>query len=145
MVALVEWFRAGGPVMWPILAISVVGVAIVVDRIFAFRKFFKGGLRRETPQKTLDGLSRGFVWLSTGITAAPMLGILGTVTGIIQTFSALNTDDGASPVAATGGISEALITTAAGLIVALLLLFPYNWLLAQLARAAAELENEEEA
>ena len=58
-----------------------------------------------------------------------MLGILGTVTGIMQTFGALNGADGAAnPMAATRGIGEALITTAAGLVAALILLFPYNWL-----------------
>ena len=56
-----------------------------------------------------------------------MLGILGTVTGIMQTFGALNGADGvANPLAATAGIGEALITTAAGLIASLVLLFPYN-------------------
>ena len=56
-----------------------------------------------------------------------MLGILGTVTGIIKTFGALNASAGAAdPLAATAGIGEALITTAAGLIASLILLFPYN-------------------
>jgi biopolymer transport protein ExbB len=67
------------------------------------------------------------VVVSTIITAEPMLGILGTVTGIIQTFSALHGNDGVTnPLSATGGIGEALITTAAGLIASLILLFPYN-------------------
>ena len=58
-----------------------------------------------------------------------MLGILGTVIGIMQTFGALNGADGtANPMAATAGIGEALITTAAGLIASLILLFPYNCL-----------------
>ena len=56
-----------------------------------------------------------------------MLGILGTVTGIIKTFGALNAAAGAAdPLAATAGIGEALITTAAGLVAALVLIFPYN-------------------
>jgi len=141
MTQFVEWFKAGGLVMWPILLISVIGVAIIVNRVSVFRKFFNGVYRRETPQKTLDSLSHGFIWVSSGITAAPMLGILGTVTGIIKTFSALNIDEGHT--AATSGMSEALITTAAGLVVALILLFPYNWMVSQLSRAAAILENEE--
>ena len=65
--------------------------------------------------------------VSTIITAEPMLGILGTVTGIIKTFGALNASSGAAdPLAATAGIGEALITTAAGLVAALVLIFPYN-------------------
>jgi biopolymer transport protein ExbB len=59
--------------------------------------------------------------------AEPMLGILGTVTGIIRTFSGMGPSAGAvDPFAATAGIGEALITTAAGLAASLLLLLPYN-------------------
>ena len=113
MDKLVELFRAGGPVMWPILGLSVVGLAILVWKALEFR----AGRR--------DG--RGLTIVSTIITAEPMLGILGTVTGIIQTFSQLQGADGvANPLAATAGIGEALITTAGGLIAALILLFPYN-------------------
>ena len=55
-----------------------------------------------------------------------IMGILGTVTGIIKTFNALGASEAASPLAATAGIGEALITTAAGLIASLILIFPYN-------------------
>ena len=101
--------------MWPILALSVLGLAILVWKALEFR----AGRRS----------ARGLVVVSTIITAEPMLGILGTVTGIIRTFGALNAADGAaSPMAATSGIGEALITTAAGLVASLLLLLPYNLL-----------------
>ena len=140
---LVQSFRDGGPVMWPILILSVVGVAIVFDRLFAFCAFFKSDERHPDPQAALNRLQRGFGLLSTIITAEPMLGILGTVTGIIQTFGALKVSDAASPLAATAGIGEALITTAAGLVATLILVFPYNFLLGLLAKAAARLEREE--
>ncbi len=113
MKRLVTLFLAGGPVMWPILALSILGVAILVWKALAFR----AGHRTR----------RGLTVVSTIITAEPMLGILGTVTGIMQTFEALNGADGvANPMAATAGIGEALITTAAGLIASLILIFPYN-------------------
>lgn len=112
MQKLVETFRAGGPVMWPILILSVLGLAILIWKALAFRAG-----RRD---------ARGLVIVSTIITAEPMLGILGTVTGIMQTFRALNVEGGGSPLAATAGIGEALITTAAGLVASLVLLFPYN-------------------
>jgi len=115
MVKLVEMFKAGGPVMWPILVLSVVGLAILLWKALEFRAGRKD--------------ARGLVVVSTIITAEPMLGILGTVTGIIQTFSQLQGAEGtANPMAATAGIGEALITTAAGLIASLILLFPYNLL-----------------
>ena len=100
--------------MWPILALSVVGLAIRVWKALEFR----AGRR--------DG--RGLTVVSTIITAEPMLGILGTVTGIIRTFSALDGGTGGvtNPLSATAGIGEALITTAGGLVASLILLFPYN-------------------
>ena len=141
---ILQKFNEGGPVMWPILVLSVVGLAIVFDRLYAFIAFFRSRERHPDPQAALDRLQRGFGLLSTIITAEPMLGILGTVTGIIQTFGALKVSDAASPLAATAGIGEALITTAAGLIAALILVFPYNFLLGLLAKATARLEREDD-
>ena len=113
MKHIAEIFAKGGPVMWPILALSVIGLAILVWKAMELRV----GRRS----------AKGLVIVSTIITAEPMLGILGTVTGIMRTFGALNAA-GASgnPLAATAGIGEALITTAAGLVASLVLLFPYN-------------------
>ena len=141
---ILQKFNEGGPVMWPILVLSVVGLAIVFDRLYAFIAFFRSRERHPDPQAALDRLQRGFGLLSTIITAEPMLGILGTVTGIIQTFGALKVSDAASPLAATAGIGEALITTAAGLIATLILVFPYNFLLGLLAKATARLEREDD-
>lgn len=94
-----------------------------------------------TSQQTIDRLSRGFSILDTVITVAPMLGILGTVTGIINTFNVLSATAIDNPMGATAGIAEALITTAAGLIVAIGCLFPFNFFLAQLKRRTHELEQ----
>ncbi len=113
MEKLVEMFKSGGPVMWPILVLSVVGLAILFWKALEFRAG-----RRD---------ARGLTVVSTIITAEPMLGILGTVTGIMRTFGSLNASGGtANPMAATAGIGEALVTTAAGLVASLILLFPYN-------------------
>ena len=113
MKKLIEMFNSGGPVMWPILVLSIVGLAILIWKALEFRAG-----RRD---------ARGLTVVSTIITAEPMLGILGTVTGIMQTFGALNASGGtANPMAATAGIGEALVTTAAGLVASLILLFPYN-------------------
>lgn len=146
MRELMELIREGGPVMWPIIGLSVLGLAIAIDRFWAFRRFFRtidDPKARETPpQERLNRLQRGFGAVSTIITAEPMLGILGTVTGIIDTFRAFRLSDAASPLAATAGIGEALVTTAAGLVAALVLIFPYNMLLGLLSRAAARLEKE---
>jgi len=94
-----------------------------------------------TSQQTIDRLRRGFSILDTVITVAPMLGILGTVTGIINTFNVLSAAGIENPTGATAGIAEALITTAAGLIVSIGCLFPFNFFVAQLKRRTHELEQ----
>lgn len=85
-------------------------------------------------------VERFSVLMSTIITAAPMLGILGTVLGIIQSFRLLGEDRVTDPAAVAGGIAEALLTTAFGLIVALITLFPYMLYRAQADRCFGRLE-----
>ena len=90
-------------------------------------------------------LERFMPTLSTIITAAPMLGILGTVLGIISSFEVLSEQSaaagGTDPRSVSLGIAEALITPAAGLIVSLLTLFPYNAFRAQIERTLTRLET----
>lgn len=79
--------------------------------------------------------------LSTIITAAPMLGILGTVLGIIASFEVLGDASAPPDPAAVGaGIGQALLTTAAGLVVALGVLLPYNLFRVQADRTLGRLE-----
>ncbi len=79
--------------------------------------------------------------LDTVITAAPLLGILGTVIGIISSFDILGNQGINDPMAVTRGISEALITTAFGLTIALMTLIPYNIFQTCYQRAVEELES----
>lgn len=79
--------------------------------------------------------------LDTAITAAPLLGILGTVIGIIGSFEAMGVQGTGDPLGVTQGISEALITTAFGLIIALGTLVPYNYFQSQFQRFVEELES----
>lgn len=79
--------------------------------------------------------------LDTMITAAPLLGILGTVIGIIHSFKMLGMAGIQDPQAVTSGIAQALITTAAGLLIAILTLFPYNYFMSKVEKAAARIEK----
>ncbi len=82
--------------------------------------------------------------MSTIITAAPLLGILGTVIGIIRSFRILGAPSEGQltdPSAVSAGIAEALLTTALGLIVALVTLFPYMIFRANMERALGRLES----
>lgn len=88
------------------------------------------------------GMERYLSFLSTAITAAPMLGILGTVTGIIKSFGLLGSAQRVTDTAAMAvGISEALYTTAFGLVIALGVLFPYNHFRRSADRALGVLET----
>lgn len=79
--------------------------------------------------------------LDTIITLAPLLGILGTVLGIIESFDFLGEARIQDPRAVTGGIAQALITTAAGLTIAICTLIPYNYFRSNLGRASDEMER----
>ena len=87
----------------------------------------------------VERMKRGLGILDTIITMAPLLGILGTVLGIIDSFDLLGLKGIADPRAVTGGIAQALITTASGLAVALLTLAPYNYLVHRVQKAAGYL------
>jgi biopolymer transport protein ExbB len=171
-----DLFKAGGPVMWPILILLFIAITVVVERlIFLFRE---NGLREPEVvekmlesvekndiegalalgQKSKDAIARILVYslsnreyslsnafirasgqelarfqqgsatLDTCITAAPLLGLLGTVTGMMRTFGALTGDLASSTGAITGGVAEALVATMCGLGIAVSCLVPYNYL-----------------
>ena len=79
--------------------------------------------------------------LDTIITAAPLMGLLGTITGMMNSFRVLSTQGVNEPSAITGGVAEALIATATGLVIALICLVAYNALTAHVKRVVAELES----
>ena len=91
----------------------------------------------------LARFQQGLATLDTVITAAPLLGLFGTVTGMMGTFGSLGSGGDIASKAAgiTGGVAEALIATACGLLVAVSALFPFNILNARLEEARHEVED----
>ena len=79
--------------------------------------------------------------MDTMITVAPLLGIFGTVIGIIASFEALGSAGIGDPQAVTSGIAQALITTATGLGIAILSVFPYNYFNSRVESAALIIEK----
>jgi biopolymer transport protein ExbB len=182
-------FEKGGPVMYPLLACSIIALAVVIDRAIFWLKL---GLQRKPSlvDEVLE-LSRQGDWesirikttntkdyiikilvsgilhrefsmikameaaaadeikhmrrfmgvLDTMITVAPLLGIFGTVLGIITSFEVLGSAGIEHPQAVTGGIAQALITTAAGLGIAILSVFPYNYFSSRVENAAMLIEK----
>ncbi|GMU95963.1 MULTISPECIES: MotA/TolQ/ExbB proton channel family protein [Ignavibacterium] len=189
---LFEIFLKGGYIMWLILATSVVGLAVVIDRFLVLRKArinvpaFMVRIRGFIKKKDISGaisycmeekspvanivrkglkkykyghdrvkeaienagsqeiskLEKGLTILATVSGIAPLLGFLGTVTGMIQAFMTIQDLAGAAnPSDLAGGIWEALITTAFGLIVGIPALAFYNYFLSAVKRLVGEMET----
>jgi biopolymer transport protein ExbB len=91
-------------------------------------------------QAEIPILKKRLTILDTIITLAPLLGLLGTITGMIGSFGIMSEAGLGQPHAVTGGVAEALIATATGLLIAILTLIPYNYFT---NRAERELEDIE--
>jgi len=89
----------------------------------------------------LKKFNRGLAVLDTIVTLAPLLGLLGTVTGMIHAFGLLGTQQLDAPEAITGGIAQALIATAFGLSIAITALILLNYLNARLEEARHDIED----
>jgi len=89
----------------------------------------------------MSAVERRLNVLATIGNAAPLLGMTGTVTGMIRSFDALSKMGGLNAAAVAGGISEALITTATGLLIALAAVIPYNLFSAMADRIDLEIEE----
>lgn len=105
------------------------------------REFSMGRAMEAAAEVELKRMGRFMGVLDTMITVAPLLGIFGTVLGIISSFEMLGASGIEHPKAVTAGIAQALLTTAAGLGIAILSVFPYNYFNARLATAAHEMEK----
>ena len=86
-------------------------------------------------------LESGLSWISLFIATAPMLGFLGTVIGMVQAFDAIEAAGDISPTIVAGGIKVALLTTVFGLIVAIILQFFYNYLVAKIDSIVNDMED----
>jgi biopolymer transport protein ExbB len=86
-------------------------------------------------------LERGLVWISLFISLAPMLGFMGTVIGMIGAFDAIEAAGDISPSLVAGGIKVALLTTVAGLIVAVILQLFYNYCVSKVDSLVNQMED----
>lgn len=86
-------------------------------------------------------LESGLILLAIAVSGAPFLGLLGTVWGVMSTFGGIAQQGSATMAAMAPGVAAALITTVAGLLVAIPSMFAYNWLVHQLRVLTVELDN----
>jgi biopolymer transport protein ExbB/TolQ len=100
----------------------------------------KRSMENAVAQESLK-LESGLILLAIAVSGAPFLGLLGTVWGVMSTFGHIAQEKVASMAAMAPGVSAALITTVAGLLVAIPSMFAYNWLVHTLRVLTVELDN----
>jgi len=100
----------------------------------------KRSLENTVAQESLK-LESGLILLAIAVSGAPFLGLLGTVWGVMSTFGHVAQQSNATLQAMAPGVSAALITTVAGLLVAIPSMFGYNWLVHNLRVLTVELDN----
>ena len=185
--SLIQIFKKGGPIMWPLLLAAMLSLGTVIERVIfiigtqrkrnpqELEKFFAAVAEDDTKsaiqisneskyhvvrtlgyalthkeksiesallyaqEQELKRFRRGIPILDTVITLAPLLGLLGTVTGMMGSFSLIG-GELSSPGAITGGIAEALIATAFGLGIAITALIPFNFLNTKTEEVRIEIE-----
>ena len=86
-------------------------------------------------------LSRGLWVLETIVTAAPLLGLLGTITGMMHAFNLIGNNGLVDPTGVTGGVAQALIATALGLFIAVIALFAFNFFSRRQSQVLDEMER----
>ena len=116
-----------------IIKILVTGI---LHRNFSMIKAMESAVAEEVKR-----MRRYMNILDTMITVAPLLGIFGTVIGIISSFEVLGSSGIEHPEAVTAGIAQALITTASGLGIAILTVFPFNYFNSRVENAAISIEK----
>jgi biopolymer transport protein ExbB len=186
-----QWIVAGRTMMIPIGLASLLGLAVIIERLVVLRRgriivpeiaaavdtldsgrdlsvahalcqgspgpfanIVKAGLDhadndwtvirdvlQEAGRREATLLTRRLGVLETVAAVSPLLGLLGTVLGMIRIFAAVSNAGIGDPEALSGGISEAMVTTAAGLFIGIPALVAYNWLNARADRLIFELEN----
>jgi biopolymer transport protein ExbB len=116
-------------------------VARVLHAGILSRAVTPGIAMQAAAQAELRQLRRYLPVLDTIITLAPLLGLLGTITGMISAFGIVSETGLGQPHAITGGIAEALIATATGLLVAIVTLIPYNYFRARMEEMTNMMEE----
>ena len=186
MTQVIDIIVKGGIVMIPLLACSLISLALTIERLIfwgrirsqqavrnllalvevgEFDKALKAGRnsphpiarvlaaglahRNPAPAKAMEAAAQAQIpvlksrlgTLDTIITLAPLLGLLGTVVGMIGSFDIMSEVGMGQPHAVTGGVAEALIATASGLLIAILTLIPYNYFTTRVEKEMDAMEH----
>ena len=123
-------------------------LAITDEEPLPIMRVLRAGLTHSEPSGAMEAagvaelslMRRGLPALDTIVTLSPLLGLLGTIIGMIKSFNIMAVSGMGQPHAVTGGVAEALVCTAAGIAVAVVTLVPYNYFLARIEREAEGIE-----
>jgi len=130
---------------WELIREKVAGCEDHIIRLLVVgivhREYDMGRAMESEANVMLQRMNRFMPVLDTMITVAPLLGIFGTVLGIIGSFKVLGSSGIADPKLVTSGIAQALITTAAGLGIAIIAVIPYNYFNTRINRAVHVMEK----
>ncbi|MCF6187068.1 MAG: MotA/TolQ/ExbB proton channel family protein [Desulfobulbaceae bacterium] len=130
---------------WALMKEKTGGCEDHVIRVLAVgimhRDFDMGKAMEAEARQMVKKMSQMMTVLDTMITVAPLLGILGTVLGIITSFKMLGVGGIADPKLVTGGIAQALITTATGLTISIVTVFPYNYFKSRIENGVLVMEK----
>lgn len=189
---MLELFKAGGWLMFPLFACSVIAIAIIVERFWSLQtrriappelitqiwqwlrynqvdqdrikslqknsplgRILAAGLAdrnaaRDITKESIEDTGRHVTammeknlnTLGTIAAISPLIGLLGTVVGMIKVFSVITTQGVGNPETLAGGISEALITTAAGLVVAIPSVIFYRYFRGKINHLVVNMEEQ---
>lgn len=167
MEKLMFYIHSGGPIVYILIALNCVGMTIVMWKLLTFKfakkklantakSIFKGinsesskmeegtllELVRDRVYSLTSRLEKGLATIKIIATIAPLLGLLGTVAGVLSSFQVIAQEGLKDPTLFAAGISMALITTAAGLIVAIPHFISYNYLIAWITGHEVDLTDE---
>jgi biopolymer transport protein ExbB len=120
----------------PVAELLLVGVTHIGNSLEEMELAMKNQAEKWVPH-----LEKRIGIIDTVITAAPLMGLLGTITGMMASFRVLSEKGVNEPNAITGGVAEALIATATGLVIALLCLMAYNYLTEKVKNFIYQLEG----
>src|SRR5207248_2014654 len=133
MYQSMTWVAKGVAFILVIMSMWSIGVAI--ERIFTFTQ------ARNQSKLTASDLKKGISALATIGSTAPFVGLLGTVVGVINAFQGIGAAGSAGIGAVSVGISEALVETALGLVVAIPAVWFYNYLTGRIEYFNVEMDN----
>lgn len=160
---LLDYIQKGGPIVYILTGLNIIGFTIMLWKLLIlwtvrFRKkkivarcidflkstdeIFTHEALQNVLKREITALEYGLGAIKTIASVAPLLGLLGTVVGVLNAFDAISKHGLDDPSVFSGGISVALITTVAGLIVAIPHYMGYNYFISLLDRIELQLEKE---